>query len=170
MGLLSWYAAVAASGSLLTALQVAPGTQGDPLDRLLDAIALVESRHNPAATGDNGRAVGVYQIHPAYWADGTRILGVDWDYRQARDPHKARQIVRAYLRHYGGGRPLLDLARIHNGGPRGHEKAATLAYARKIELALNQGEREVVPRHLLHVVASAAKQSPTPRRVAAARP
>jgi ribosomal protein S9 len=24
------------------------------------------------------------------------------------------------------------LARIHNGGPRGHQKAATLAYARKL--------------------------------------
>ena len=109
------------------------------MERLLDAIAKVESRGNPATVGDGGRAVGVYQIHRSYWADGTRILGVDWDYRDARDPHKARQVVRAYLSHYGRGKALLDMARIHNGGPKGDEKEATLAYARKIEQVLHGG-------------------------------
>jgi len=36
------------------------------------------------------------------------------------------------LLHYGQGKSLLDMARIHNGGPHGHEKEATLCYARKI--------------------------------------
>ena len=72
MGLLSLYMAIAASVSLLTALEVVPGARGDPMDRLLDAIALVESRDQPTATGDNGRAVGTYQIHRAYWIEGTR--------------------------------------------------------------------------------------------------
>jgi hypothetical protein len=107
------------------------------MDRLLDAIALVESRNQSTVTGDNGRAVGTYQIHPAYWTEGTRILGVHWAYRDARDPEKARQVVRAYLCHYGNGRSLLDLARIHNGGPKGYEKAATLTYARKIARVLD---------------------------------
>ena len=123
-------------------LTVAPRTawarDDDRMDRLLDAIAKVESRNDPAAVGDTGRAAGVYQIHRSYWADATRILGVDWDYREARDPHKARQVVRAYLRHYGDGKTLLDMARIHNGGPRGHKKTATLAYARKIEQVLDR--------------------------------
>jgi hypothetical protein len=83
-----------------------------------------------------GRAVGVYQIHRSYWVDATKILRVDWDYGDARNPCKARQVVQAYLRHYGRGKTPIEMARIHNGGPRGHRKAATLAYARKIEQVL----------------------------------
>jgi hypothetical protein len=102
------------------------------LDELLDAIAKVESQSDPDAVGDSGRAIGSYQIHKRYWADGTRILGVDWSYQEAKDPAKARAVVRAYLMHYGRNRTLLEKARIHNGGPRGYRKDATLAYARKI--------------------------------------
>ncbi len=102
------------------------------VDLLLNAIARVESNGNPRAVGDGGRAIGAYQIHKPYWKDGTRILGVDWSYEHARDPAKARQVVRAYLLHYGRGRTLLEKARIHNGGPRGYRKKATLKYARKI--------------------------------------
>ncbi len=137
MELLSLYAAMAVGWSVLTSPQAASTPDDDLMDRLLDAIARVESRDNPEAMGDHGRAMGVYQIHRPYWIEGTRILGVDWAYDDARDPEKARQVVRAYLCHYGRGRSLLDLARIHNGGPKGYEKAATLAYARKIARALD---------------------------------
>ena len=106
------------------------------MELLLDAIAKLESNGDPNAVGDKGRAIGMYQIHRRYWQDGTKILGVDWPYSEARDPEKARQVVRAYLRHYGKGRNLIDMARIHNGGPRGHRKKATLKYARRIEAIL----------------------------------
>jgi len=111
------------------------------IDRLLDAIAKVESRSDPSVTGDGGQASGVYQIHRAYWADGTKFLGVDWDYRQAADPVKARAVVRAYLLHYGRGCSLLEMARIHNGGPNGHRKQATLEYARRVERVLGDANR-----------------------------
>ncbi len=140
MELLSLYAALAVGLSVSLLPRTAGVPQEDPMDRLLDAIAVVESRDNPGAVGDHGRAVGVYQIHRSYWAEGTEILGVTWNYRDAWDPQKARQVVRAYLSYYGRGRTLLDMARIHNGGPRGYEKAATLAYARKVEQVLNGGE------------------------------
>ncbi|MCX5644710.1 MAG: hypothetical protein NTZ17_08490 [Phycisphaerae bacterium] len=97
------------------------------MDLLLDAIAKVESRDNPERVGDSGRAAGMYQIHRPYWADGTRIMGVYWDYREAQDPQKARQVVRASLSHHGKGKTLLDMARIHNGGPKGDQKEATPA-------------------------------------------
>ena len=112
------------------------------IERLLDAIASVESNDNARAVGDKGRAVGTYQIHKRYWRDGTRILGVDWSYDLARDPVKARQVVKAYLLRYGKGKTLLQKARIHNGGPRGYRKEATLAYARKIAKVLQQDHRE----------------------------
>jgi len=105
----------------------------EPLDRLLDAIAQVETGNDRCAVGDGGRAIGPYQIHRAYWEDGTRFLDVDWEYEEAVDPEKSREVVRAYLLYYGKSKSLLQLARIHNGGPRGHEKQATLPYARKIQ-------------------------------------
>lgn len=112
-------------------------TPEDPqIGLLLDAIARVESNGNARAVGDGGRALGPYQIHESYWKDGTRFLGVDWSYDCAKDPAKARRVVRAYLLHYGKGRSLLEKARIHNGGPRGHRKKATLKYARKIARVL----------------------------------
>ncbi|UCE47529.1 MAG: transglycosylase SLT domain-containing protein [Phycisphaerales bacterium] len=108
------------------------------LERLLDAIAQIESNNRTKAVGDKGRAIGVYQIHRAYWKDGTRILGVKWSYRDAFDPGKARRVVRAYLRHYGRGKSLIQMARIHNGGPRGYRKRATLGYGRKIQNILRR--------------------------------
>jgi hypothetical protein len=133
---------------LLSVILVVPpirmGGQAAPvdpngLDLLLDAIAAVESRNDPGAAGDGGKALGPYQIHRAYWADATRFLGVDWRYTDARDPVKAREAVRAYLLHYGGDRSIMDMARIHNGGPNGYKKATTLEYARRISTILRDG-------------------------------
>ncbi len=111
------------------------------LERLLDAIAQVESGNRSNAVGDKGRAIGAYQIHRAYWKDGTRILRVKWSYTDAFDRQKARSVARAYLRHYGKGKSLIDLARIHNGGPRGYKKRATLAYAKKVQTLLRRKSR-----------------------------
>ncbi len=130
--------AMTISLSLPCAAWAAKGSDKAAIDKLLDAIARVESNHDSRAVGDSGRALGAYQIHRSYWKDGTRILGVDWSYELARDPSKARQVVRAYLLHYGKGRTLLEKARIHNGGPRGYRKKATLKYARKIARILQR--------------------------------
>ena len=92
------------------------------IERLLDAIARIESHGNPNAVGDGGRALGVYQIHRAYWEDGTALLGVNWPHRDATDPKKARRVVKAYLLHYGRGKSLLEMARIHMAGRTGTKK------------------------------------------------
>jgi hypothetical protein len=128
MGMASWAVASGARGAM----------PADPnrIDLLLDAIARVESHNDPNATGDGGRALGPYQIHRAYWADGTRFLGVHWSFAEASDPQKAREVVRAYLLTYGRGCSLLEMARIHNGGPNGHRKPRTLKYARRIAALL----------------------------------
>ena len=104
----------------------------DDIEQLLDAIAQVESGNNSSSVGDGGHARGMYQLHRSYWQDGTRILNVKWGYNLACKPEKSRRVVKAYLSHYGKGKSLLDMARIHNGGPNGHKKKATLPYARKI--------------------------------------
>ena len=112
--------------------------QCTPIDALLDVLACVESNNNPDAVGDHGRALGAYQIHQAYWEEGTRLLGVNWPYRAAFNPEKARCVVRAYLLHYGGDRGLTDMARIHNGGPGGFRRRSTLSYAQRVGELLAQ--------------------------------
>ncbi len=132
------HSTIVAAFCLLASVQATrAGDSEDQIEQLLDAIAQVESRSDRNAVGDSGRAIGVYQIHQRYWQDGTRILGIDWPYKDATNPAKARQVVRAYLRHYGKDRSLLDMARIHNGGPNGHKKQSTQDYARKIEAILD---------------------------------
>ena len=107
------------------------------LERTLNAICAVESKNGrDTHDGDGGAAIGPYQIHRAYWVDGTLFLGVRWPYSDARDPAKARMVVRAYLEHYqrGSGYPATPetWARLHNGGPDGPRKATTRGYWYKV--------------------------------------
>jgi len=117
-----------------------------PLERTLDAIWAVESSSGrDTRDGDRGKAIGPAQIHRAYWQDGTRFLGVKWPYADARNPAKARQVVRAYVVRYqrAGKYPATPemWTRIHNGGPRGPEKAATVAYWHKAQAIMEGGAR-----------------------------
>lgn len=106
-------------------------------DSFLAALAEVESGANDAAYNEAEGAVGRYQIRPCYLADANEALGADFALCEMHDPQKAAIVVRAYLRRWGeaferrtGFEPsVTDLARIHNGGPRGAERPATLAYA-----------------------------------------
>lgn len=103
------------------------------LDDLLNAIATVESNNNPTAVGDNGKAVGLFQIHKIYVDDVNRILGYPaFAYADRLDPQKSRSMISVYLRHYGKNKSLDDMARIHNGGPRGYKKKSTLRYCQKV--------------------------------------
>ena len=117
-----------------------PSTEMNPSlvsDSFLAALAEVESGANDAAYNEAEGAVGRYQIRPCYLADANEALGADFALCEMHDPQKAAIVVRAYLRRWGeaferrtGFEPsVTDLARIHNGGPRGAERPATLAYA-----------------------------------------
>ena len=60
--------------TLLLPCRLANADLGDNIDKLLPALALVESRNDPKAVGDGGDAIGIYQIHQSYWQDA-----VDFD-------------------------------------------------------------------------------------------
>lgn len=95
--------------------------------------------HNPK-DGDGGEAIGPFQIHEHYWRDA---IGFDPSlknpsgYKACRNYAYACRVVDAYLQLYG--REALErgdwktLARIHNGGPDGHKKPATMAYWNKVQ-------------------------------------
>ena len=133
------------------------------LDDLLDAIEWVESRGNASAIGDNGRAVGAYQIHKIYVDDVNRILKgwkqqigdqikeaggkglggwfVPYTYDDRRNRILSRDMTRVYLTYYSPSNDNLEqMARIHNGGPNGWEKDSTKPYWLKVKARLNSPE------------------------------
>ena len=118
----------------------------------LDAIRRVETGGCPnegrGARGDNGNALGPFQIWKPYWTDSAaRDATVRaGSYAQClNDLAYSRLVVRAYMRRYcpaqmkrleSGCGTLVDLeriARVHNGGPSGHRRKTTLAYWAKVK-------------------------------------
>jgi hypothetical protein len=108
------------------------------INRIIPALVRVESKGDPKAIGDGGRAIGLLQIHRCYWQDAVefdKTLG--GKYEDCFDPDYAKRVVRAYLRRYGTSDSTLEqLARIHNGGPDGHKESATLKYWKKVKREL----------------------------------
>ncbi len=107
-------------------------------DRLLDAIEQVESGGRVNVVGDNGKAIGPMQIHRVYWKDAVEHdPSIGGSYSDCRDPQYARKVVRAYMARYAPkGASDEVLARIHNGGPKGHRKDATVKYWVKVRRRL----------------------------------
>jgi len=110
------------------------------LASLIAALILVESGGNSNAVGDQGRAIGVLQVHRAVVTDVNRLYGTKYSHQQMANPVKARQVAALYLQYWGrayerqtGKRPSPEvLARIWNGGPTGWQKKSTLPYWRKV--------------------------------------
>lgn len=114
----------------------------EQFEKLLDAIATVESggEADPDnAVGDGGKALGAFQIWRPYWTDAVernphlKRRG----YKAVTDRAYAREIVRAYMRRYAPKNATVQtLARIHNGGPNGHNKDSTQEYWEKVQAVL----------------------------------
>lgn len=109
---------------------------------LILALILVESNGNDAEIGDNGKAYGCLQMHSAYVQDAAEYAGKDWVHEDAFDRDVAIQIFMAYMARYAteerlGREPTPeDIARIHNGGPNGWRKPATVKYWNKVSSQL----------------------------------
>jgi RimJ/RimL family protein N-acetyltransferase len=110
--------------------------------RLLAAIKQVESGGDCAAVGDweygQPTAIGCYQIHWAYWADAVEYdQTIGGCYNDCYNEQYAERVVRAYMRRYAPKNATMkDMARIHNGGPKGHKKWATCVYWAKVSKVL----------------------------------
>ena len=117
--------------ALLFAL--AATTHAAPPASFFRALNVVEtSGRTGAILGDNGKALGPLQIHRAYHADA-RVGG---DYSRCADLDYSKRVVSAYLQRYApaawAAGDVTTLARIHNGGPRGSNKPATVVYGDKV--------------------------------------
>jgi hypothetical protein len=121
---------------ILALLALASASHAAPPESFWRALHQVETsgRHG-AILGDNGKSLGPLQISRAYWKDA-RVGG---SYSQVTSIVYARRVVTAYLKRYAPAAwakgDVATLARIHNGGPTGHKKTATLGYADKVRRA-----------------------------------
>jgi len=104
------------------------------VDNLLDAMYTVESGRGKNLVGDGGKAIGPYQIWREYWQDAVEHdKSIGGKYEDCMNKAYAEKIIRAYWKRYAPkGATLEQLARIHNGGPRGHKRSATVKYWNKI--------------------------------------
>jgi hypothetical protein len=116
---------------LLLALAVA--AHAAPPDSFWRALHIVETsgRHGPIL-GDQGRSLGPLQIMRAYHAD-SRVPGA---YERVADLEYSKRVASAYFKRYApeawAKGDVEVLARVHNGGPRGASKPATLGYGRRV--------------------------------------
>ena len=101
------------------------------------------------AVGDNGNALGPFQIWMAYHFDAAERDSTLKNYKDCLTSlDYSERVVRAYMGRYAkaeakrlraGLGTLTDVekvARIHNGGPKGHRKKATEGYWRKVQAEL----------------------------------
>lgn len=116
------------------------------IERVLPVIAQVESNHDDKAVGDNGKALGRYQIHACYVQDANRIAKTSYRHTDAYTGAIAESMVRVYLKHYARRYERLTgsvvdaeaLCRMHNGGPNGFRKPCTLPYWEKCRKLLGK--------------------------------
>ena len=108
---------------------------------LFQAIRQVETGSEPNggrdSVGDGGRSIGPYQIGKAYWLDS----GVKGQWEDVRDKAYAERVMIAYWKKYVPAALAANdyevLARVHNGGLRGHKKQATIKYWNKVRALLD---------------------------------
>ncbi|MCK9253970.1 MAG: transglycosylase SLT domain-containing protein [Clostridiales bacterium] len=105
--------------------------------KLIAALIVVESGGDPAAVGDSGRALGCLQIHPDVVQDVNRIYGTQYHHAAAMTPRHAKRIAELYLLAVAGcGASAERMARVWNGGPRGHRKPETVSYWLKVQAVM----------------------------------
>jgi hypothetical protein len=113
---------------------------------LLDALRAVETGGEPnggvGAIGDNGNARGPYQIWRIYWMDAVehdRILASREYMDVLTDIEYSERVILAYWDRWSRGNNSYEyLARLHNGGPRGPYRDATLPYWSKVKAELHK--------------------------------
>lgn len=93
--------------------------------------------------GDNGKALGPYQIHKVYFLDAAEFdKSLGNNYNNVTNIDFARRVVIAYLNRYNktavNNKNYEILARMHNGGPKGHTRQATLSYWEKFRRYLKK--------------------------------
>ncbi len=113
--------------------------------KLLKAINKVEASgvRDGKILGDNGKALGPFQIHRIYWQDAHEFdKSLGGKYEDCQHWDYSVRVVHSYWRRYAPEAlrkgDYETLSRVHNGGPNGTRKPATLSYWRKVQIVLDK--------------------------------
>ena len=112
-------------------------TWEDEWKDFIPALVQVESRGNPNALGKNNDR-GILQITPVLVKEVNRISGLTYTHDDAWDPEKSIEMFYIIARKYCPEHDFEKMARIWNGGPRGHTKDYTIAYWNKVKNELDR--------------------------------
>jgi Destabilase len=110
--------------------------------RIFSALRMVESSgRDDVPDGDNGAAIGPYQIHREYWQDAVQAQpGLGGDYQDCRHRDYAERVIGAYMQKWipdaWAKGDAETIARVHNGGPDGWRRDSTLGYWQKVKTCL----------------------------------
>jgi hypothetical protein len=108
------------------------------LDRIVDAIAIVESQNDTTAIGDNGRAVGAWQLHKCAVDHVNQRYKTTYSWpSDCLSKPVAREIVKKYLSiilSYQMSRQmsLEEVVRRYNGGYKHWQSEAAGKYYEKV--------------------------------------
>lgn len=112
----------------------------------LKAVAWIESSGNPKAVGDNGKALGLYQLHKGVIDDYNKENHVLNTHSDALEPITAHKIAKwyltikipKYLKYYGLKDTLANRLTAYNMGIKAvREKRTAKKYLKKYLLALD---------------------------------
>ena len=123
---------------LLNEIIVTPDTEWN---ELIEAIKAIESNHNSKAIGDNGKAVGILQIHPIMVDHiNKEILKENkYSYNDRLNSIKSVEMFNVYQDRYNPTKDYETASRLWNGGDRWYtKKHKTDKYWEKIKSKLNQ--------------------------------
>jgi hypothetical protein len=120
--------------SLILLLALCATAHADPGPGFWRALHIVEtSGRTGPIVGDQGRALGPLQIHRGFHAD-SRVAG---PYERVADLEYSKRVATAYLKRWApeafANGDVEVLARVFNGGPRGHLKTATKSYGARVK-------------------------------------
>ena len=110
---------------------------------LLSALIAVESGGNDQAKGRHGE-LGPLQIKSIMVRDVNRFAHTRYTHQQVTNRQVSIDIATRYFAHYGPNLSDESLARIWQGGPKGHRQSGTRAYARMVMRKLSQLENQAI--------------------------
>lgn len=119
----------------LTAVLAAQiGVSAELSPKFVKAVHMVETGGRYGAVwGDGGKALGPFQIHYEYWLES----GLPGRYEDCANYNYALKVMTVVLNKYAPKaaerQDFKVLARVHNGGPAGYRRKATLPYWSKIQ-------------------------------------
>ena len=125
--------------SILATILLATTIHAAPPESFWRAMHHVETRGKTGwIWGDNRRSLGPLQISRAYFLD-SKVPG-SWG--KCTNLAYSKRVATAYLKRYAprawATGDCETLARIHNGGPKGHKKGVTVGYWVKIRRELKK--------------------------------